>query len=126
MADGEHVREETSTASLTVRVVVEPYPVAVMVTLRALPVIVKEVTVKLAEVPPAGTLTDAGTPSAAALLEILKDSAALEGPVSVIVQVSVERLDIVGVPDTVGRAQVSPESGTAGTAVRVAVFEVPP
>ena len=41
-------------------------------------------------------------------------------------QVAVETLDIVGVPDTVGRAQVSPESGTAGTAVRVAVFEVPP
>ena len=30
----------------------------------------------VAEVPPAGTLTDAGTLSAAALLEILKDSAA--------------------------------------------------
>ena len=43
-----------------------------------------------------------------------------------IVQVAVERLDIICVPDTVGSAQVSPESGTAGTAVRVAVPEPPP
>jgi hypothetical protein len=68
IAEGLHHSAETSTATWKLTVRVAPYPFAVRVTLRVLVVIVPEVTVKVAEVAPAGTLTEAGTVSADALL----------------------------------------------------------
>jgi hypothetical protein len=69
IAVGLHVRDETSTANLKLTVCVAPYPLAVKVTLGVPLVIVPAVAVKVAEVAPAGTLTETGTVSVAALLE---------------------------------------------------------
>ena len=125
IAGGLHVSVEINTASLILKVCVEPYPVAARVALAVLVVIVDEVAVKVADVAPAGTLTAVGTVSAAVLLESEKDSETGAAVAGVTVQVAVEALAMSCVPDVAGRAQVIPESGTAGTTVRLAGCATP-
>jgi hypothetical protein len=55
----------------------------------------------------------------------VKYSGTVVAVASCTVQVAVEALDIIRVPDTAGRVQVKPESGTAGTTVKPAVCEAP-
>ena len=89
------------------------------------PLIDPAVAVKFAEVAPAGTLTEAGTVSAVLLLESETDSDNGAAAASVAVQTAVVELDIICVPDTVGRTHVSPESGTGRNAVMLASCETP-
>jgi hypothetical protein len=125
IAGGVHASVEIRTATLTLRVWVTPYPLAVKVALRLFPVIVPDITVKLADVAPAGTLTVAGTVSAVELLDSEKDSGAGAAAASVTVQLAVAPA-INCVPDTTGRAHVSPERAEiAGLAVIFADNETP-
>jgi hypothetical protein len=117
---------DTITAIVKVTLLVPPYPVALRVMLWVEDVNVPEVTVKLADLEPAGTVTEEGTLSTGALLVRLTDSASGALLASVTVQVLLETLPMIWVPATVGRTQVTEESGTAGTTVRELVCDAPP
>jgi hypothetical protein len=125
IADGLHVTDETSTASLNPSVCVEPYPCAVRVTAVELAEIVPAVAVNVVEVAPDGMVMDAGTLNAATLLESANVSDAVEAAAICTVQVAVEELAINCVPETAGREHVNPVRGTAGTTAKRPVCETP-
>jgi hypothetical protein len=81
--------------------------------------------VKVAEVLPEGTVTEAGTVSALALLAKATASAAGAGVAKVTVHVALELFGITGILSTADSAQVKAESTPAGFTVRVAVCARP-
>jgi hypothetical protein len=81
--------------------------------------------VKVAEVAPEGTVTEAGTVSELALLSKATASATDAGVDKVTVHVALELFGMTGILPTAGSAQVKAESTAAGFTVRVAVCSRP-
>jgi hypothetical protein len=121
-----HVRPETSTAIVKLSVFLTPDPLAVKVTLVVAEARLPDVIEKATELEPEGTLTEVGAVSVDALLVRVKDSGAEATLPSASVQVALEALPMICVPDTVGRAHVKEVSGVAGTTVNKPVLELPP
>jgi hypothetical protein len=124
IAFGVHTKVEGTIAIVNVKACERPYPFAVIVTLFVGVDKLAAFTVKLAEVDPALTVALAGTVSEVELLVrvYVWVTEALLARVSV--QLALEALAMIGVAETVGKAQVIEDTGTAATTVKLADWEV--